>query len=174
MLLQQRQREPVQPREILPQPLLAQPGFVLAKRQIQDPVAPILYTPMAPNGAGELLHVHTQAAEVVADLDRLRPVPEAARRRQPDRLQPLPQQESGQLLGSGQLEIGPRLLTPMTRLPRHLLLRVGRVALELSVDVSDDRLMQRLLVPLQRQDIIPAPPRRSARRSPSGCPSRRW
>src|SRR4051794_29826682 len=109
MLLQQRQREPVQPREVLPQVPLAEPRFVLAERQVQDPVTAVLDTPMAPNGAGERLHVQLQTADVVADLDRLSPIPDAARRRQSDRLQPLPQPESGQALGGRELEIRSRL-----------------------------------------------------------------
>src|SRR3954451_8714407 len=90
-----------------------------------------LDTPMAPNGAGELLHLHTQAADVVADLDRLLPVPEAARGHQPDRLQPPPQLKPGQPLGGRELEVNPCLLAPVTLLRRHPLLRLGRVPLEL-------------------------------------------
>src|SRR5512143_2959395 len=116
MLLQQRQRESAQPPEVLTQVLFAVPRFVLAERHVQDPVAAVLDTPMAPDRAGELLDLHLQAADVVTDLDRLLPVPEAARRHQPDRPQPPPEHEPGQLLRSRELEIRPRLLAPMTRL----------------------------------------------------------
>ena len=52
------------------------------------------------------------------------------------------------------MEIRPLLLAPVSLLRRHILLRLGQVPLELLVDVVDDRLMQRLLVPLQRQHIV--------------------
>src|SRR5512143_3610921 len=116
MLLQQRQRESAQPPEVLTQVLFAVPRFVLAERHVQDPVATVLDTPMAPDRAGELLDVHLQAADVVTGLDRLLPVPQAARRHQPDRPQPLPEGEPGQLPGGRELEVSPRLLAPMARL----------------------------------------------------------
>src|SRR5512142_469257 len=72
----------------------------------------------------------------------LLPVSQAARCRQPDRLQPLPEQEPGQRLGGRELEISPRLFTSMTFLRRHMLLRLGQVSLELVVDIINDRLMQ--------------------------------
>src|ERR1700757_50381 len=105
MLLQQRQGEPVQPCEVLPQVPLADPRLVLAKRHVQDPVTTILDTSMAPNRAGELLHVHTPAADGVAGLARLLPVPEAARRHTPDRLQSLPECEPGKRLRGRELEV---------------------------------------------------------------------
>src|SRR3954447_2702663 len=45
MLLQQRQREPVQPREVLAQMPFAEPGFVLAECHVQDPVTAVLDEP---------------------------------------------------------------------------------------------------------------------------------
>jgi hypothetical protein len=42
----------------------------------------------------------------------------------------------------------------MTLLGRHVLTSVRQVSIELFVDIIDDRLMQRLLVPLQRQHIV--------------------
>src|SRR5262245_54712364 len=154
MLLQQRQREPVQPREVLAQVPLAKPGLVLAEGHIETPVTAILDTPVPPNRPGEPLDVRRQTADVVADLNALLPIPKAARRRHPDRLQPLPLPERRELLGGRELEISSYLLTAMPLLRRHVLLRAGPVGLELFIDVIDDRLMQRLLVPLQPQDIV--------------------
>ena len=44
----------------------------------RTPMTAVLDAPVAPDRAGELLHAHRQAADVVADLDRLLPVPDAA------------------------------------------------------------------------------------------------
>ena len=44
--------------------------------------------------------------------------------------------------------ISSHLLTTMPFIRRHMLLRIRQVSLELFVDLLDDRLMQRLLVPL--------------------------
>src|SRR5262245_37425658 len=154
MLLQQRQREPVQPGEVLAQVPLAKPGLVLAERHVETPVTAILDTPVPPNSPGESLDVRRQAADVVADLDALLPVPTAARCRHPDRLQPFPLQQPRELLGGWELEIRSDLLAAMPRLSGHVLPRAGQVRLELFIDGIDDRLMQRLLVPFQGQDIV--------------------
>src|SRR5512144_317033 len=129
--------------------LLPESGLVFAKCQIQSPVTAVLDSPMPPNGPGELLDLHLQAADVVADVDRLLPVSNAVRGHQPDRLQPLPLQGPGQARGDRQLEIRSRLHTAVRLLRRHLLLGPGQVPLELFVDVRDDRLMHRLVVPFQ-------------------------
>ena len=115
--------------------------------------------PMAPDGSGESLHPHGQAADVVADLDRLLAVAKAQRGHDPDRLQPLPQREPRQALRGRKLKIRSRLLPPVALLRRHILMSLFQIAFELFVDVVDDRLMQRLLVPLQRQDIVAPRPR---------------
>src|SRR5271155_2573772 len=120
-------------------------------------MAGIFDTPMTSDGSREPLHAHGQTADVVANLDGLLPVTEAQRRHHPDRRQPLPQREPLKALGSRELEISSRLLTPMTLLNRHMLTSRFQVSLKLFVDIIDDRLMQRLLVPFQRQDIIGLP-----------------
>ena len=138
---------------------VSDPRLVLAIRHIENPMAGVFDTPVTPDGSGELLHAHGQTADVVADLDGLFPVTNAQRRHHPDRLQPLPEREPWQALGGRDLEIGSRLLTSMTLLGRHMLTSIRQVSLELFVDVIDDRLMQRLLVPFQRQDIVGLRPR---------------
>src|SRR4051794_8136483 len=98
----------------------------------------VLDAPVAPNGAAEFLDIQPQAAQVVANLDRLLAAAKATRRGHPDRLQPLPLPESGQVHRGRELEIRPRLLASMSRLRRHVLLGPGKVSLELLVDVPDD------------------------------------
>ena len=117
-------------------------------------MAAILDAPVAPHRTRQLLHPHGQAADVVADLARLLAVADAQRRHDRDRLQALPQREPRQLFGRRELEIRPRLYAPVALLGRHVLLGSLQVAFELFIDVIDDRLMERLLVPLQRQDVV--------------------
>ena len=62
----------------------------------------------------------------------------------------------------------------MTLLDRHMLLSLCQVSLELLVDVVDDRLMQRLLVSFQGQDIIRFAIDDRLARSLSASPWRRW
>src|SRR3954462_15866551 len=66
------------------------PRLVLSIRHIEHPMTRVLDAPVAPYGARQPLHVHGQAADVVADLDGLLAVAEAQRRRHRDRLQRLP------------------------------------------------------------------------------------
>src|SRR3954447_8656030 len=109
----------------------------------------VLNAPVAPHGAAEFLDIQPQTAQVIADLDRLLAVAKATRRGHPDRLQPLPLPESGQVRRGRELEIRPRLLASMPRLRRHVFLGPGKVPLELLVNVLDDRPVQSLMVPLQ-------------------------
>jgi len=67
----------------------------------------------------------------------------------------LPQAEPRQALGRREREIRPRLLAAVAGLDRHVLLRPLQFAPEPLVDGSDDRLMPRVLVPLQRQHVVP-------------------
>src|SRR5271157_4380019 len=117
-------------------------------------MAGILDTPVTPDGSGESLHTHGQAADVVAELDGLFAVAKAPGRHHPNRLQPLPKREPWQALGGQELKISSHLLTSVPLLNRHMLISGHQVSLELFVDIIDDRLMQRLLVPLQRQDKV--------------------
>jgi hypothetical protein len=63
MLLQQRQREPIQPRKILTQVLVADPRFILAVRHVQTPMTTILDPPMTPHRMRKQLHAHVQVVE---------------------------------------------------------------------------------------------------------------
>ena len=103
---------------------------------------------MTSDGSCESLHSHGQTADVVADLDRLVPVTKALRRHDPDRLQTLPERETWQVLGGRKLKVGSRLFTSMARLSSHMLTPVAKVAVQLFVDVVNDRLVQRVLIPL--------------------------
>ena len=73
MLLQQRQREPIQSRKILTQVLVANPRFVLAVRHVQTPVTTILDPPMTPHRMRKQLRAHVQTADVMANSHRLLP-----------------------------------------------------------------------------------------------------
>ena len=101
MLLQERQREAVQPGEVLAQVPLADPRFVLAKRHIEAPMTAILDAPVAPHRAGELLHVHRQTADVVADLDGLLPLTQAADVTTPIDFSPFHSPKPGRPSGAG-------------------------------------------------------------------------
>jgi len=94
MLLQQRQCEPVQPREILAQVLVPHPRFVLAIGDIEAPVAAILDAPMAADCVRESLHAQPEAADVIAHLVCRLPVSDAFRNDHADRLQALPRNRS--------------------------------------------------------------------------------
>src|SRR5262249_54790417 len=111
MLFQERQRKPVQPREVLAPILLAEPRLVLAKCHVQTPVTAVLDTPVPPSSSGEPPDVQRQTADVVADFHGLLPVSKAAGGRHCDRLQPVPPHEPGKLLGGRKLEISSQLLT---------------------------------------------------------------
>src|SRR5262249_45961213 len=129
MLLQQRQREPPQPGNILAQVPIPNPRFVLAISDIEAPVTAILDPPMTPDGVGESLHTHREAADVVADFDGLLPLTKAAGRRHPDRLQPCPLRHPRQILRGRELQIRALLLTSMTLFSRHMLTSLGQVPL---------------------------------------------
>src|SRR5204863_8255730 len=96
MLLEQGQCEAVQPGKILTYILLPNTRVVLAKGDIQTPVAAILNAPVTPHRTGKLLDAHRQATDVVAGLDRLLAVTLADGDYQPQRLQALPELAVGQ------------------------------------------------------------------------------
>src|SRR3954468_1320861 len=68
MLLQQREREPVQPPYVLAQVPLPDARLVLPVGDVQAPMARVLDPPMAPDGVREPLHAYLEAADVVAHL----------------------------------------------------------------------------------------------------------
>jgi hypothetical protein len=111
---------------------------------------------MTPHRMRESLHAHTEAADVIADLVGHLPVADAFRDDHADRLQALPQPQPGQVSRDRHLDVAPRLLAAVGRLLGLILasLDLREVVLPLLEDVIDDRLVQRLLVALQRQDII--------------------
>src|SRR5271156_3424153 len=117
-------------------------------------MARVFDSPVTTHGSGEPLHVHGQAADVVTHLDRLLPVTNATGGHHANCHQSLPERESRQALGSRELEIGSRLLAPMTFLYRHMLTSVFHVSIELFICVIDDRLMQRFLVSFKGQNIV--------------------
>src|SRR5690606_20485457 len=98
MLLQQRQCEPLQPREALPFVLVADAGFVLAVSDVEGPMAGILDAPVSTHGAGELLNAHPQAADEEPPLRRLLAVAVAGQEHHSDGLQSLPVAQARQVL----------------------------------------------------------------------------
>jgi hypothetical protein len=76
---------------------------------------------------------------------------------QADRPQPRPAREPRQLARRRQLDVSSRLLAAVARVPRLMAagIHAREVVLPPLVDVGDHRLVQLLVVPLQRQDIIP-------------------
>ena len=109
-----------------------------------------------PDGVCETLHTYRQAADVVADLVGHFAVADALRNHDADRLHPRPRIPSRQIFRDWHLEVGPRLLAPMPDVLSLVspCLHTGEVSLPLLEDVVDHRPMQRVLIPLQRQDIV--------------------
>src|SRR3954453_1714773 len=80
----------------------------------------ILDAPMTADGVREPLHVHSKATDVVANLNRRFPVAKALRYHHADRLQTAPLVPPRQVLRHRQLDVAPRLLTPMPLLLSHM------------------------------------------------------
>ncbi len=116
MLLQQREREAIEPRKILAQVLLPDARLVLAVGHVQAPVAGVLYAPVTPDRVRELLHAHIKTADVITCLNSLLSVAKARGIHHTDGLQALPPLPSGQALGNRHLDVTARLLTPMSGL----------------------------------------------------------
>ena len=173
VLLEDREGEAVEPGDVRPQDPLPDPRVVLAERHVEGPMARVLHRPVASHRPGEQLHAHRQAAEVVADLDALLLALPPQRRHHADRFQPLPLGLAGQALGGRQLQVGPLLLAAVPAIGRRQFLGPLQVPFQLLVDVLDDRRVQRLVVPLQGQDVVGLAADHLPRRSPSGPPSRR-
>ena len=113
MLLQERQREAVEPGEVLPQmfhPRIRDSSSRYVISRIQWQLFSI--APMTPDRSGESLHAHRQAADVVADLDRLLAVCDAATSPCRSTSSPSTVVPPGQVLGDRQLDVSPRLLPP--------------------------------------------------------------
>src|SRR5438105_6103966 len=65
MLLQERQRQAVEPGEVLADVSAADARIVLAERHVEGPIASVFDTPMSARRAGEALNAHFQAADVI-------------------------------------------------------------------------------------------------------------
>src|SRR3982751_765852 len=79
MLLQQREREAIEPRKVLTEVLVPNARFILAIRHVQAPVAGVLNAPVTADRMGETLHTDRQTADVIANLDRLFPIADTLR-----------------------------------------------------------------------------------------------
>lgn len=148
MLLQRREREPIQPGDILSQPLVSDAGFVFAVGEVE--------TPMAANGAGEALHAQVQAAEERADVSGLLAVTHAREDRHADRPEPFPAAEPRQVLRGRHLHVSSSFFATMPGFLRHVPTRVHprEVVRDALVDIINDGLVQLALVSLQRQQVI--------------------
>src|SRR5438093_438214 len=111
----------------------------------------VLDTPMAADRVSKRLHAYCQTADVVTCLRRFFAVANTHRAYHADRLQTFPQFQSRQILWDRHLSVNANFFPAMTfflgAVPTRL--GVGKVALALFLDVVDDLLMQRLLVPFQ-------------------------
>jgi hypothetical protein len=116
----------------------------------------VLDGPVRPHRMGEPLDADREAADVVADLDRLPAVAHALGHHQADRPQALPQRQAREVGRRRQVVIRPLLGTPVPG-PRDAVPTggyVGEVVVHLGDDVADDGLLQGPLVPLQRQHVV--------------------
>src|SRR5512135_1571664 len=86
MLLQQREREAIEPRKVLAQVPIANPRFILPIGDVEAPVTRILNAPMAADRVREPLHAHPETADVIANLDRLLPIGDALGHHHADRI----------------------------------------------------------------------------------------
>lgn len=156
MLLQQRECEAVEPREVLPGMPVADPGLVFTIRDVQAPVAGVFDAPMTAHGSSELLHSQFLAADVITCFNGFCSVSQAATDHHADRSQPFPVAQAWQVGRGRQLDVGPCLFSPVPLVMRGLTARrhVGDVILALRVDVLHHRIMQRLLVGFERQDEV--------------------
>lgn len=73
MLLQQGECEPIEPRKILTQELVADAEFILTVDEIEAPVTTVFDRPVTSDRTGKQLHADRQAAEEVASLTGLLP-----------------------------------------------------------------------------------------------------
>src|ERR1700733_15121714 len=98
---------------------------------------------MASDRMRESFHVHSEAADVITHLVRYFPIADAFRDNQSDRLQALPQSQPRQIRGDWHLDVSPRFLATVSRLPGLMLagLDARDVVLPLLDDVIDDRLV---------------------------------
>ena len=77
MLLQQRQREAIEPCKVFTQVLIPNARLILAIGEIETPMTTVFNTPMTADRVGESLHAHRKTADVIANLNRLFPVAKA-------------------------------------------------------------------------------------------------
>ncbi len=118
----------------------------------------VLDPPVTTDSPREALHPDGEAAEVVPHLGRGLPVTDALRDDHAQRLQALPLREPRQAVRRQELDVRPGLFAAVTGFFRDGPSRadVLQSVLHLFVEVVDDRLMQRPLVPLERQHVVAA------------------
>ena len=116
----------------------------------------VLDSPVTTNSVGKLPYLDGQATDEISHLVGFFSIADATEKCNPDREQSLPSIEPRQALGSGHLKVG----SPLD--PAVLLFHgvastdadSTEVGLRLFVDILDDRVVQRSLVSLQRQDVV--------------------
>src|SRR5438093_12859288 len=103
---------------------------------------------MTAYGMGELLHTHSQAADVIACLYGLLPIPLADRNDLADRPQSGPLFESLQIARYRHVKVAADLFAAVSLLHRRVTANrdVGEVVVLVSIDVFDDIVMQVALV----------------------------
>src|SRR3974390_240905 len=118
----------------------------------------VLDSPVTANRVGKLFHFDRQTADEIAHLGSLFSIADAPEKGDPDREQPLPVLESRQALGRGHLDIGASL-DPAVLLFHGVpatSANPAEVRLGLFVDIVDGSVVQRALVSLQCQQVVPS------------------
>lgn len=111
MLLQQRQRQAIDLREVLTPLLLPDPRLILAISHIHAPMATFFDAPVSPDRVRESLHVDLKSADIRTDLICRFPISDAIREHHTDRLHALPELEPRNTCWYSHLNVSASLFT---------------------------------------------------------------